>query len=124
MQKLRDVKCDDVFVSVGQRNSGMEREKFVYYDGLLPRVKALAIKIEKDRVSLKNEEKFTAFDIWVVDNRDLAKPRLGRLPRLDAGAAKDVDLTAMKDERWVEDAGKALTAQLKDAGLNEDEATS
>ena len=85
MQKLRDVQCDDVYVSVGQRGSGLEREKFVYYDGILPRIQALSIKLEKDKAALKNQEKFTVFDIWIIDNRDARKPRLARLPRLDAG---------------------------------------
>jgi hypothetical protein len=118
MQTLRHVKCDDVFVSVGERNSTFEREKFIYYDGLLPRVNALAIQIDKENISLKNQEKFTVHDVWVVDNRDAARRRIGRLPRLDAGAAQEVEYTAMP----VEEAAKTLTAQLKAAGLNEDEA--
>jgi hypothetical protein len=122
IQTLRDIKCDDVFVPVGEKFRGVEREKFVYYDGLLTRVQALAIKLEKDKAALKNQEKFAVFDIWIIDNRDAKKPRLGRLPRLDAGRAADVELTAPKVERWTEAAGKTLTAQLKDAGLNEDEA--
>jgi hypothetical protein len=124
MQTLRDVKCDDVFVSVGERNSTVEHEKFVYYDGLLPRVKAFAITVDKDKVALKNQERFTAFDIWIIDNRDAAKPRVGRLQRVDAGSAKDIELTAQADAHWIENAGKELTAQLKKAGLNEDEAAS
>ncbi len=121
MNVLRGVKCDDVYAPVGQRNFGLEREKFVYYDGLLPRGDAVSVTVAKERVSLKNQAKFAVLDVWIIDNRD-AKPRLGRLPLLDAESAKDVDLTAAKDEHWAEDAGKALTAQLHDAGLNEDEA--
>jgi hypothetical protein len=122
MQALREVRCDDVYAPVGERGVGVEREKFVYYDGLLPRPKALAIKAEKTKATLKNEAKFVVYDVWVVDRRDADKPRVGRLPRLDAGDAADVDLPVMKDARWAEGAGEALTAQLKDAGLNEDEA--
>ena len=136
MQTLRDVKCDDVLVSVGERNRTrereefnpadpraarsrtMEREKFVYYDGLLPHISALAVKFDKDKVSLKNQEKFAVHDMWVVDNRDAARKRIGRLPRLDAGAAQDVECAAL----LVEEAAKTLTAQLTAAGLNEDEA--
>jgi hypothetical protein len=124
MQTLRDVKCDDVYVSVGERGRTMEREKFVYYDGLLPRIKALSIKVDKEKVALKNQEKFAVFDLWIIDNRDAAKPRVGRLSRLDGGGAKAVELDVQKEARWLEDAGKTLTAQLKDAGLNEDEAAS
>jgi hypothetical protein len=118
MQTLRDVKCDDVFASVGERGRAFEREKFIYYDGLLPRVNALTIQIDKDKVSLKNQEKFTVHDVWVVDNRDAAKPRIGRLPCLEAGAAQEVECTALP----VEEAEKTLTTELKSAGLNEDEA--
>jgi hypothetical protein len=136
MQTLRDVKCDDVFVSVGERNRSrergefngfdprtelnrtMEREKFIYYDGLLPRVNALTVKLDKDKASLKNQEKFTVFDVWVVDNRDAARKHIGRLPRLSAGAAQEVEYTTLP----VEEAAKTLTAQLNAAGLNEDEA--
>jgi hypothetical protein len=122
MQTLREVKCADVYAPAGERNVGLEREKFVYYDGLLPRPKALAIKAEKTKVTLKNEAKFVVFDVWVVDRRDPDRPRVGRLPRLDASDTADVDLPVMKDVHWAGDAAAALTAQLKDAGLNEDEA--
>lgn len=63
-------------------------------------------------------------DVWVVDRRDADKPRLARLPHLDAGEAKDVDLDAAKEARWQDESAKALTAELKAAGLNEDEAHS
>jgi hypothetical protein len=123
MKTLRDVKCDDVYVSAGERGSTMEREKFVYYDGLLPRVQALAVQFDKETVSLKNQVKFTVFDVWVIDNRDPAKPRVGQMPRLDPGGGdKVVDFTTMKEERWTVEAAKSLSAQLHDAGLNEDEA--
>jgi hypothetical protein len=122
MQALRKVRCDDVFAPVGERGVGLEREKFVYYDGLLPRPKALSIKAERTNATLKNDATFVVFDVWVVDRRDMDKPRVGRLPRLDAGDTAEVGLPVMKDARWADDAGAALTAQLKDAGLNADEA--
>lgn len=123
MQTLRAVKCDEVFAPVGERSSGTtEREKFVYYDGLLPRVQALSVQIAKDTVALKNREQFAVFDIWVIDNRDVNRPRVARLPRLDVGDGARLELTAQQGERWADAAGKTLTMQLKDAGLNEDEA--
>ena len=124
MQALREVKCDDVYVSIGQRKLGMEHEKFVYYDGLLPRLKALSIKIDKEKVVLKNQEKYAVFDLWVVDNRAAGQPCVGRLPRLDAGASTELDLAPMRKARWEENAAEVLTMQLKDAGLNLDEAKS
>jgi hypothetical protein len=122
MEALRDVECDDVYAPVGERGSGLEREKFVYYDGLLPRPKALSINATRTRATVKNEATFPVFDVWVVDRRDADRPRVARLPRLDAGEAKEVELAAAKEARWADDAAKALTGQLKGAGLNEDEA--
>jgi hypothetical protein len=123
MQTLREVRCDDVYAPVGERNAGLEREKFVYYDGVLPAIHALSVKLEGGRATLTNRAKFTTFDVWVVDNRDPSKPRLARLPRLGAGESKDVELAPAVREAPRDDfADAALTAQLKDAGLNEDEA--
>jgi hypothetical protein len=124
IKTLRDVDCDDVYAPVGELNSAMEHERFVYYDGLLPAVKALSIKVEKEKARLTNQAKYAVFDIWVIDKRNTQQPRIGRLPRLDAGAAQDVELTATKGDGWAEDAGKTLTTQLKEAGLNQDEAAS
>ena len=124
MQALRDVKCDEVYVALGDRTLAMEQEHFVYYDGLLRGVQALSISTEKGRATLKNEATFPVSDVWVVDRRDVEKARVGRLPRLDAGETKDVELPVMNEARWVGDAGKSLTAELKGAGLNEDEAAS
>jgi len=123
MQALREVKCDDVYAPAGERNVGLEREKFVYYDGVLPAIQVLSVKPEGGRATLTNLAKFTTFDVWVVDNRDPSNPRVGRLPRLDASESKDVDLTpAVREPRRDDFADAALTAQLKAAGLNDDEA--
>jgi len=124
MSKLRDVKSDDVYVSVSNAFPSFEREGFVYYDGLLPAVQALSVTIDKGSARLKNEAKFAIADVWLVERRDAEKPRVARLPRLAAREVKDVDLAAMKEADWADDAAKSLTAELKAAGLNEDEAQS
>jgi hypothetical protein len=125
MQTLREVQCDDVYAPVGERGQGLELEKFVYYDGVLPRLQTLGVKFEKGKAVLTNAAQFPVCDVWVIDNRDASKPRLGRLPRLDPGDTKEVDLTApVREARRADFAGTALTAELKGAGLNDDEAKS
>ena len=37
VRTLRDVKADSVHAFVGEERFGTEHEKFIYYDGLLPR---------------------------------------------------------------------------------------
>jgi hypothetical protein len=122
VKALREVKADNVFVEVGQRGVELERERFVYYDGLIPRGKGAAITVEKGRVSLTNEAKHPLYDVTVVDRRTPDKPRVARVAKLDAGAKRDADLAAAA--RWPEKAAQTLQDQLKDAGLNEDEAKS
>ena len=46
----------------------MESEKFVYYDGLIPRGKGAALKVEKERVHLTNEAKHALYDLTVIAN--------------------------------------------------------
>ena len=124
VKALREVKCANVFVEVGQRGVELEREQFVYYDGLIPRGKGAAITVEKDRVSLTNEAKHPLYDVTVIDRRTPDKPRVARVAKLDAGAKQDADLTDAGDSRWPEKAARTLQDQLKDAGLNDDEAKS
>jgi hypothetical protein len=123
-ETLRAVKCDEVYAEVGELNIGLERERFVYYDGLLRGARAVTVTAAKEKATLRNEAKYAVFDTWVIDRRDADRPRVGRLPRLEAGEAKDVDLAAPAEARWQDEAAKALTAELKGAGLNEDEAQS
>jgi hypothetical protein len=124
VKALREVKADTVFAEVGQRGLESEREQFVYYDGLMPRGKGAAITVEKDRVSLTNEAKHALYDITVVDRRTPTKPRVARVAKLDAGAKQDADLADPAEPRWPEKAMQTLQDQLKDAGLNDDEAKS
>jgi hypothetical protein len=124
MNKLRDVKADEVYVTVENLGPKVEREGFVYYDGLVPAVQALSVTIDKGSARLKNDAKFAVFDVWLVERRDGEKPRVARLPHLDAREVKDVELAAMKDADWTDDAATSLTTELKAAGLNEDEARS
>jgi hypothetical protein len=126
IKALRDVKCDTVAVLVGERGFGseFEQEQFVYYDGLMPRGKGAAIKVEKDRVSLTNEAKHPLFDVTVIDRQTPDKPRIVRVAKLDAGATEKVDWQDASEGHWPQKAAQTLQDQLKDAGLNDDEAKS
>jgi hypothetical protein len=121
---LRDVKAEDVYATVGERNFGLEKEHFVYYDGLLPRGKWASILVEMDRVTVTNAAKHPLFDVTVVDRRSPERPRLARLPQLDGSASKELDLKDLGDAKWPESGAKTLAGQLKEAGLFEDEAAS
>ncbi len=123
VKTLRAVKADDVFARVGERGFGYEREKFVYYDGLLPRGKWVAVTALKECVGLANQAKHPVFDVTVVDRRSPDQIRVARLARLEAGAEVKAVAFAAEDARnWPGAGVKTLTAQLKQAGLNEDEA--
>jgi hypothetical protein len=124
VRTLRGVGADDVYAAVGERNFGLEKEHFVYYDGLLPRSKWASVTVEKDRVAVTSAAKHPLFDLTVVDRRSPDKPRLARLPQLDAGASKELDLKDLGGAKWPESGAKTLVSQLTEAGLFEDEAAS
>jgi hypothetical protein len=124
VRTLRGVAADEVYAAVGERNFGLEKEHFVYYDGLLPRGKWASIKVEKDRVAVTNAAKHPLFDVTVIDRRSPDRPRLARLPQLGAGASKELDLEDLGGAKWPESGAKTLVGQLKEAGLFEDEAAS
>jgi hypothetical protein len=119
---LRAVKADDVFARVGEDDFGCECERFVYYDGLVPRKRWVSIAVGKDAVTLTSNVDFPVFDVTVVEQLDGGKVRVGRLERLDGRTReRSVALGAVDAARWTEDGPRALLAQLKAAGLNEDE---
>jgi len=124
VKTLRAVKADDVYAQVGERGFGYEREHFVYYDGMLPRGTWAKIAFNKDQISIANPAKHPLHDVTVVDRRP-ERTRVARLAKLEAGSAAQA-LTC-KDEPqkdWPAAGVNTLTAQLKDAGLNQDEAAS
>jgi len=122
VKTLRAVKADDVFAQVGEVGFGYERERFVYYDGLLPRANWVTIQFAKDKISVANQAKHAVFDLTVVDGK-ADRVRVARLAKLDAGAAAtELRFDTMDLERWPYTGVATLTKQLQDAGLNEDEA--
>jgi hypothetical protein len=122
VETLRAVKADDVYAHVGELGLGQEHEKFVYYDGLLPRGKWADIAVEKDRITVSNLAAFPLYDLTAVDARNPAKPRVARLAKFDAKTDKKLLEFADADAKTLaDDCVNTLTGQLKDAGLQQDE---
>jgi hypothetical protein len=120
---LRAVKCDEVFAVYGDQALDVDREKFVFYDGLFPHGKWLHITVGKDGVALASRVKHAVFDVTVIDRRAPGKVRVGRVARIDAGGA--VAAVEMREEEasgFARRASDTLTKQLVAAGLLEDEA--
>jgi hypothetical protein len=124
VRTLREVRADDVYAAVGERNFGLEKERFVYYDGLLPRGKWATIKVDTERVEVTNAAKHSLFDVTVIDRRAPDKPRVARLPQLNAGASFKLAPEEPGEAKWPDSGAKTLTSQLKEAGLYQDEAAS
>jgi hypothetical protein len=122
--RMRQVKSDEIFARFGPNGKDVEREKFIYYDGLFPHRKWLSVKVEQGRVALTSRIKRPVFDVTVVDRRDQSV-RLGRIARIEAGETiAEVDFTEQDLNRFVSSAAQALLKQLVAAGLNDDEAQS
>ncbi|HEY1861642.1 MAG TPA: hypothetical protein VGG61_14880, partial [Gemmataceae bacterium] len=106
-------------------DSPYECERFIYYDGLVPVGKRVAITVEKDKVFVANRVKHPLFDVTVVDRRTPDHIRIARIAKLEAGAkATDLDFAEVGSKEWPEAELVVLTKQLMDAGLFEDEAKS
>jgi hypothetical protein len=122
--RLRQVQSDEIFARYSPNRADVEREKFIYYDGIFPQGKWLAAKVDKDKVFLTSQVKHPMFDITVVDRRGDA-PRIGRLDKLDGGVkAAEVAFAKADAGRFASEAADALVKQLVAAGLFEDEAKS
>ncbi len=123
VESMRAVNCDEVFASFGQGPIDVDREKFVFYDGIFPRGKWLHIKVEKDRVSLLSQVAHPVHDVTVIDRRGEGKVRIGRLAKLDAGAeVKSVEFVEIERGQFAARAADVLLGQLVEAGLFKDEA--
>jgi len=131
MQALRAVQAEDVLV-FGDDQSGRgrvevpyEKERFIYYDGLIPAPKGLTIQVDGDKISLKSHARHALLDVTVVDLRNIRKIRTAVIARFDPeGEIKEVKLAERDQTKWPADGISELVGQLKDAGLNEDEARS
>jgi len=124
-EALRRTQGRPVFAAGGYTNAQpgqfWEQEKFVYYDGLVPAPRGLAISALDGKVGVANSAGHALLDVFVVDARTPGALRAAVLDRLDAGAKVEaVELIATDADGL---AGK-LIARLKAAGLFEDEAVS
>src|SRR5262249_24725626 len=84
--RVRQVKSDEVFAVYGDAVNDVDRERFVYYDGLFPQGKWVRIDVVRGEVRLTSQVGFPVYDVTVVDRRNPDKPRIGRLARPEAGA--------------------------------------
>lgn len=125
VKTLRGVRCDEVFAHVGEEDFGYEREKFVYYDGLLPRRDWLAVTVHKGGVGVRSRVKHPVFDLTAVDRRVPGRTRVARVLKVEAGAeVRALDFAEVDAAAWPGSAVRALTAHLRAAGLLDDEAGS
>ena len=123
--RLRVVKADDIYVRFGPGAHYVQREKFIYYDGLFPQAKWVQIDVAKENVTLTNRVKHAVFDVTVIDARGEGKVRVGRLSKLDTGATNaKVEWIEIEASRFASDASERLRQQLVTAGLFDDEAKS
>lgn len=124
MNLLRDVKADDVHVYQGGADPQV-KERFLYYDGLIPAPPGLAIAVDGDNVSLQSRAKHDLLDVTVVDLRNLRKIRTARLEKMTPESeVKAVKFTERDQTKWPQAGVDELVGQLTAAGLNEDEARS
>jgi hypothetical protein len=121
----RKVKADELFARFGPESADVERERFLYYDGIFPQGKWLKFAVTKDGVSITNRVKHPVYDMTIVDRRDEATVRVGRVAKVGEGeTVKDVTFTEVAAADFAAGAGETLVKQLAAAGLNEDEARS
>jgi hypothetical protein len=119
---LRAVAADEVFSKVGERRFGYEREKFVYYDGLLPRGKWVEVVATKEKVTVRCRADHPVFDLTAIDRKADGSVRVARMAKLEGDEVKALDFQAVEKEKWPAEGVRTLTKQLTDAGLYEDEA--
>jgi hypothetical protein len=122
--RIRQVKAEEIFARFGPRANDVEREKFIYYDGLFPQGKWLKFEVTNDKVAVTNRVKHSVFDVTVVDRRG-DKPRIGRIAKLEPGETiKQITFTEVDASRFSSESSETLTKQLIGVGLFEDEAKS
>jgi hypothetical protein len=123
IKSLRDVEADDVHAWVGGAGYAYEREKFVYYDGLMPRGKWAEVTATKDKVRVRNQGDQPLFDVTAIDLRPNGTIRVARLEKLDSGATVDaLEFKETDKAAWPSAGMDSLVKQLTTAGLNKDEA--
>lgn len=123
MELLRNVKCDEVFAKYSQNQFDIDREKFVYYDGIFPQGKWLKLAEAGGKVAVTSQIKHSVYDVTVIDHRDEKQVRIARLGELRPGDEfQPTDFETGTGEEFSAQAVKKMTDQLVMAGLFEDEA--
>ncbi len=123
-ERLREVKSDEIFASFGPGGRYVEREKFLYYDGLFPQGRWVKIEVSPEKLNLTNRVKHPLYDVTVIDRRADDKVRIGRLALLEPGDRTEIALKEFDSSTLVSTATAALTTQLVASGLFPDEAKS
>ncbi len=122
MERLRGVKCDEVFAKYSQNQLDIDREKFVYYDGIFPQGKWLKLEVANNKVTVTSQVKHAVFDVTVIDHRDETKIRIVRTGELRPGAEfAPTEFETGNGDTFAAGAAKKLSSQLVLAGLFEDE---
>ena len=85
VEQMRAVKCEEVFSVFGDGPIDVDREKFVFYDGLFPQGKWLRVRVDKERVSLLSQVKHPVYDVTVIDRATTSRCASGESP----GSSRD-----------------------------------
>ncbi len=124
LNQVRRVKADDIYACFGESHTDVERDKFLYYDGIFPQGKWLKITVDKDNVSITSQVKTDVYDLTMVERRN-DKVRVGRVGKLGAGKTiEKVAFTNVDASRFPVEGAELLVQQITSAGLFEDEARS
>jgi hypothetical protein len=124
VSRLRQVKSDEIFARFSPNPLDVEREKFIFYDGLFPQRRWLKIEVDKNRVSLTSQVKHPVYDITAVDRRG-DTIRVARVAKLDAGETiREMKFKDAGAKEFPAEAADTLVKQLVSVGLFDDEAKS
>ena len=132
LQRARDVKEAATVMTYGTIPGQarfpaphVETERFIYYDGLVPRPDYLrCTSSEPQRTTLKNTAGFPLRDLFVVDRRGRDTPvRFAHLERLAPDREWRVAFQDVAADDWPRRGRSAVVAALQHAGLLQSEAT-
>lgn len=122
IERLREVKSDEVFAMYSENPLDVDREKFVYYDGIFPQGKWLKIDVRKESVALTSQVRHELLDVTVIDRTLDGKVRVGHIPKLAAGeVVSSVTFQEQPAKEFATTAAEKLQKQLVDSGLFADE---
>jgi hypothetical protein len=124
VSRIRQVKSDEIFAHFSPDQLDVEREKFIFYDGIFPQRRWLKIGVDKNRVSLTSQVKHPVYDITAVDRRG-DTIRVALVAKLDAGETiRELQFKDAGAKDFSAEAAETLVKELVGAGLFDDEAKS